>query len=57
MLCIVPERRKAAAVRAALQGPISTACPASWLRRQAHCTLFLDAESAAGLGEGLKVES
>jgi glucosamine-6-phosphate deaminase len=49
MLCIVPERRKAAAVQAALRGPISTACPASWLRRQAHCTLYLDADSAGGL--------
>src|SRR5262249_27641547 len=46
MLCIVPERRKAEAVREALRGPISPACPASWLRRQAHCTLYLDAESA-----------
>ncbi len=47
MLCIVPERRKAQAVRDALRGPISPACPASFLRRQAHCTLFLDAESAS----------
>jgi glucosamine-6-phosphate deaminase len=47
MLCIAPERRKAQAVRDALRGPVSTACPASWLRRQAHCTLFLDAESAS----------
>jgi glucosamine-6-phosphate deaminase len=47
MLCIVPERRKAVAVRDAIRGPISTACPASFLRKQAHCTLFLDAESAS----------
>jgi glucosamine-6-phosphate deaminase len=47
MLCIAPERRKAQAVRDALRGPISPACPASWLRRQAHCTLFLDSESAS----------
>jgi len=49
MLCIVPERRKARAVRDALEGPMATACPASFLRRQAHCTLFLDADSAAEL--------
>ena len=49
MLCIVPERRKASAVEAALRGPIVTACPASFLRQQAHCTLFLDAESASGV--------
>jgi len=46
MFCVVPEKRKARAVKAALQGPISTACPASWLRKQAHCFLFLDADSA-----------
>ena len=47
MLCIVPERRKAPAVRAALKDPIGTACPASFLRTQPHCTLFLDAASAS----------
>jgi glucosamine-6-phosphate deaminase len=47
MVCIVPEKRKAVAVKAALQGPIGVACPASVLRKQAHCTLFLDAESAS----------
>src|SRR5688572_22829813 len=46
MLCIVPEQRKAQAVKNALSGPIHTACPASFLRRQSHCTLFLDGESA-----------
>ena len=44
---VVPERRKAEAVRAALTGPVSTACPASILREQAHAVLFLDPESAA----------
>jgi len=47
MLCIVPERRKAQAVKDALRGPISPACPASFLRRQNHCTLFLDGDSAS----------
>jgi glucosamine-6-phosphate deaminase len=47
MLCIAPESRKAAAVRDALRGPVATSCPASVLRRQAHCTLFLDADSAS----------
>jgi glucosamine-6-phosphate deaminase len=49
MLAIVPERRKAAAVALALRGPIETSSPASYLRRQAHCTLFLDAASASAL--------
>lgn len=47
MLCIVPEKRKAVAVKGTINGPISTACPGSFLRQQAHCTLFLDADSAS----------
>jgi glucosamine-6-phosphate deaminase len=47
MLCIVPEQRKAPAVKDALLGPISPVCPASFLRRQSHCTLFLDGDSAS----------
>jgi glucosamine-6-phosphate deaminase len=47
MLCIVPEKRKAQAVKDTLRGEISTACPASFLRQQSQCTLFLDAESAS----------
>jgi glucosamine-6-phosphate deaminase len=49
VLAIVPERRKAEAVHAALTGPINTHCPASVLRRTPHATLFLDAESASHL--------
>ncbi|MDQ1509278.1 MAG: glucosamine-6-phosphate deaminase [Actinomycetota bacterium] len=47
VLAIVPETRKAVPVRDALQRPISTACPASYLRRQPHATLYLDADSAS----------
>ena len=47
VLAIVPERRKAAAVKAALEGPLTPACPASILRRQAHARLYLDRGSAA----------
>ena len=47
LLAIVPEARKAVPVRDALQGPITTDCPASYLRRQPHATLYLDAESAS----------
>jgi glucosamine-6-phosphate deaminase len=45
MICIAPEKRKAEAVKNALKGPISTACPASILRKQKHCTLLLDHDS------------
>lgn len=49
LICVVPEHRKARAVRDALRGPIRETCPASILRRQPHATLFLDAESASAL--------
>jgi glucosamine-6-phosphate deaminase len=45
----VPGKAKAEAVREALLGPISTACPASVLRRQGGVRLYLDRDSAAGL--------
>lgn len=46
MICVAPEKRKAQAAKDALQGPVSAACPASILRKQSHCTLFLDRDSA-----------
>jgi glucosamine-6-phosphate deaminase len=49
VLVIVPEARKAQPVHDALYGEISTACPASVLRRHANATLYLDAESSAQL--------
>ena len=49
VLAIVPERRKAAPVRTALEGPVSTACPASVLVTRDNVTLHLDAESASML--------
>jgi glucosamine-6-phosphate deaminase len=50
VLAIVPEARKAVPVRAAVEGPISTACPASALRTHPDATLHLDRDSAALLG-------
>lgn len=47
IICICPETRKAKAVKAMLEGPIGSACPASALRRQPQATLFLDADSSA----------
>ncbi len=47
MICIAPEKRKAEAVKNALRGPVSTACPASFLRKQKHCTLLLDHDSTS----------
>jgi len=50
VLAVVPERRKAEPVRAALEGPLTTACPASVLRTRPNVAIHLDAESAALLG-------
>jgi len=50
VLAVVPEERKAVPVRDALEGPVSTACPASVLRTRDNVTLYLDAGSASLLG-------
>ena len=42
----VPGPRKAAAVQATIEGPITTACPASILRLHPEATLFVDRASA-----------
>lgn len=46
MICVVPEQRKAEAVRRTLGGPIETRCPASVLRRQSQAVLYLDRDSS-----------
>jgi glucosamine-6-phosphate deaminase len=47
VVVVCPERRKAPAVARALQGTVSTACPASVLQTQDHVRLYLDADSAS----------
>jgi glucosamine-6-phosphate deaminase len=47
LVCIVPEARKAAAVRCSLEGPVSEACPGSILRTHPRASLYLDSASAA----------
>jgi glucosamine-6-phosphate deaminase len=49
VLAVVPEVRKAAPVKAALEGPVTPDCPASILRTQAHVRLYLDQDSASQL--------
>jgi glucosamine-6-phosphate deaminase len=44
---VVPEERKAVAVRNTINDPISEACPATILRQQAHAMLFLEPASAS----------
>ena len=47
IVAVVPESRKAAAVRTCLEGEVSPMAPASILRTHEDTTLFLDDESAA----------
>jgi glucosamine-6-phosphate deaminase len=47
LFIMVPGPLKAEAVRAAIEGPITEACPASILRRHPNATLFLDTDSAS----------
>ncbi len=47
IICVVPEARKAKAVKACLEGEISPLAPASALRMHPAVTLFLDTDSAA----------
>jgi len=47
VVCTVPERRKAPALAATLEGRISPQTPASILRQHPRCHLFADRESAS----------
>ena len=49
VLCIVPDARKAEAVRACLTEPVSEDRPGSILRQVDHARLYLDQESASKL--------
>lgn len=47
IICTVPDKRKAEAVRAAIQGPVSPDVPASILQTHPDCHMFLDTPSAS----------
>lgn len=47
ILCVVPDSRKAQAVKACFEGPIGPMLPASILRTHPNATVFLDRHSAA----------
>ncbi len=50
-ICVVPAATKAIAVREAVEGPVSTACPASILRICPGAVLYLEPDSARLLKE------
>jgi glucosamine-6-phosphate deaminase len=54
IIAVVPESRKAQAVKASLEGEISPKVPASILRRHPNLTLYLDDASAALLSPAVR---
>ena len=54
-LVFVNGPHKAAAVKAALEGPVAEACPASALRRHSAAILFLDPGAASGLASAAEM--
>ena len=54
IVAVVPDKRKAQAVRACLEGPISPMAPASILRRHSNATVYLDTNSASLLSPSLQ---
>ena len=54
IIAVVPDARKAAAVKACVEGPVSSLAPASILQTHPKTTLYLDEESAALLTENTK---
>jgi len=53
IIAVVPDARKAAAVKACLEGEISPNAPASILRRHPKTTIYLDRESASLLSRAV----
>jgi len=54
ILAVVPDRRKAQAVKACFEGKISPKAPASILRKHPNATVYLDTESASLLSPDLQ---
>lgn len=52
LICSVPDQRKARAVKAALEGPLTPDVPASILRNHPDAVIFLEPESASLLSGG-----
>lgn len=56
ILAVVPDRRKAEAIKKCLEGEISPIAPASILRTHPNATIYLDTNSASLLGPALQRE-
>ncbi|MHC4425007.1 MAG: glucosamine-6-phosphate deaminase [Planctomycetota bacterium] len=47
LIVTVPDKRKAEAVKNALEGQVTPMCPASMLQQHSNCKIFMDAEAAS----------
>ena len=54
ILAVVPDKRKAQAIKACFEGEISPMAPASILRRHPNATVYVDTNSASLLGPALQ---
>lgn len=54
ILAVVPDRRKAQAIKTCFEGPVSSMAPASILRTHPNVTIYLDEDSASLLGPALR---
>jgi len=54
ILAVVPDKRKAQAIKACFEGEISPMAPASILRRHSNATVYVDTASASLLGPTLQ---
>jgi glucosamine-6-phosphate deaminase len=52
IICVVPDARKAEAVKMSLEGPVTPDAPASILQEHPNTTVYLDEASASRLEEG-----
>jgi glucosamine-6-phosphate deaminase len=57
ILAVVPESRKAQAVKACFEGEISPMAPASILRTHANANVYLDKESTSLLSSSLETSA
>ena len=49
LIVSVPEKRKAEAVKNAMEGPVTPECPASILQQHKNCKVFMDEQAASQL--------
>ena len=57
IICVVPDARKAVAVKRCLEGAISPLAPSSILRTHPDATVYLDRDSAALLAKAPPAET